>query len=91
MKVGLVNVAYDSTTGESRKLIFVADNHRIKSYAWGPPSANHANEEVDRKALPMHTMGLESFVEPLAVLSNGCIVLYAPEKVRQVFGAYTHH
>jgi hypothetical protein len=66
VRVGLSDVAYDSAADEERKLIFVADHSRIKSYAWGSPSENYA------KPVAMHTLSSEgsSSKGPLAVVNG---------------------
>ena len=69
VKIGLSDIAYWTTTDEERKLMFAADDDRIKSYAWGPPSGNNY-----RGGLPTHTMDTGSYSGPLAVLSGGRLV-----------------
>ncbi|KAF8634682.1 hypothetical protein AX15_000783 [Amanita polypyramis BW_CC] len=66
-KVGLTALACHITTDASRKLIFIADNDRIKSFAWGSTS----NGEMLDEAFPIHTMASGRRNGPLAVLSNG--------------------
>jgi hypothetical protein len=70
VKVALSDIAYDSATDENRKLIFVADNNRIKSYAWGSMDS----EKFYRKALPTHTLSSGSWSGPLALLPNGHLI-----------------
>ena len=73
LQVGLSDVAYDSTTDEQRKLIFVADHSRIKSYAWGTPSGDSGSGENYTKLVPMHTLssiGPGSSRGPLAVING---------------------
>jgi hypothetical protein len=55
VRVGLSDVAYDSTTDEQRKLIFIADHSRIKSYAWGSPSEVGTGGNF-AQTVPMHTL-----------------------------------
>jgi hypothetical protein len=73
LQVGLSDVAYDSTTDEQRKLIFVADHSRIKSYAWGSSSESDGSGENYTKLVPTHTLsskGSDRARGPLAV-NNG--------------------
>ncbi|KAG6917861.1 hypothetical protein DXG01_000766 [Tephrocybe rancida] len=50
---------------ESRKLLFAADDERIKSFAWATP-----NGDLHEVALPVHTMNSKLFQGPLAILQN---------------------
>jgi hypothetical protein len=70
IKVALSDIAYDSTTDENRKLIFVADDNRIKSYAWGSIDS----DKFYRKPLPTHTLSSGSWSGPLAILPNGHLI-----------------
>ncbi|EGN98975.1 hypothetical protein SERLA73DRAFT_73551 [Serpula lacrymans var. lacrymans S7.3] len=65
--VALSGIAYASATDEDRKLIFVADDHRIKSYAWGNRQRNF------EEAVPVHTLNSQDCQGPLIVL-NGRIL-----------------
>ncbi|KAJ1302214.1 hypothetical protein OPQ81_001038 [Rhizoctonia solani] len=65
---GLASVAFHGAVDEARRLIFVGDNDRIKSYEWGNPS------EVYEELLPVHTMETEDSEGPMTVLPNGSIV-----------------
>lgn len=71
VKTGLSNIAYWTTTDEERKLLFAADNDRIKSFAWAPLSPSGNNY---RDGLPTHTMDSGHYSGPLAVLSGGRLV-----------------
>jgi hypothetical protein len=68
--VKLSDIAYHSATDENRKLIFVADDNRIKSYAWG----SAGSEEFHNEALPTHTLASGSWSGPLAILPNGHLI-----------------
>jgi WD40 repeat protein len=73
VQVGLSDVAYDSTTDEQRKLVFVADHSRIKSYAWGSPSQNSRSGVNYAKPVPMHTLsskGSNGAKGPLAIVNG---------------------
>ncbi|KZP24576.1 hypothetical protein FIBSPDRAFT_735589 [Athelia psychrophila] len=48
--VGLKGIVYHSVIEDDRKLIWVADEDRVKSFAWPNTSTS------DQKALPMHTL-----------------------------------
>ncbi|KAJ6596299.1 hypothetical protein DFH09DRAFT_1407418 [Mycena vulgaris] len=66
--VGLTEVAWTSATDESRKLMFIADTWRVKSYAW----AHEQSGEIYDRALPTHTLHTGShhgpfMFSPLAV------------------------
>ncbi|KAF8192387.1 hypothetical protein K438DRAFT_1720617 [Mycena galopus ATCC 62051] len=68
-KVGLTELAWTSATDESKKLMFVADKWRVKSYAW----ADENTGAIYDKALPTHTL-YTNHEGPLHVLSPGCIL-----------------
>ncbi|RDB26136.1 hypothetical protein Hypma_006198 [Hypsizygus marmoreus] len=65
VEVGLAEIAYHSAIDEPPKLIFVADDERVKSYAWG------SQDKVHKKPLPTHTMDSADWKGPLTVLSGG--------------------
>ncbi|KAJ7184810.1 hypothetical protein C8R46DRAFT_1343810 [Mycena filopes] len=65
--VGLTDPAWTSATDESRKLMFVADKWRVKSYAW----ADAQTGALHRKGLPTHTLESEKHHGPLHVLAPG--------------------
>ncbi|KAJ6537232.1 hypothetical protein DFH09DRAFT_1249770 [Mycena vulgaris] len=65
--VGLTGIAWASTTDENKKLIFVADTSRVKSYAW----ADEESGEVYDTALPTHTLKTDRHAGPLHVLGAG--------------------
>ncbi|CAE6481558.1 unnamed protein product [Rhizoctonia solani] len=65
---GLAGVAFHGAIDESRRLIFVADDDRIKSYEWGSAS------EVYKDLLPVHTLDSELSRGPITVLPNGSLV-----------------
>ncbi|KAJ6566797.1 hypothetical protein B0H19DRAFT_714156 [Mycena capillaripes] len=66
-EVGLTEIAWTSVTDESKKLMFVADTWRVKSYAW----ADRHSGEIYRKALPTHTLRSDSHHGPLHILAPG--------------------
>ncbi|KAJ7433995.1 hypothetical protein FB451DRAFT_1380096 [Mycena latifolia] len=66
-KVGLTELALASTMDEDRKLIFVADSWRIKSYAW----ADEQSGKVYRNALPTYTLKTDQHDGPLHVIAPG--------------------
>ncbi|KAJ7156535.1 hypothetical protein C8R43DRAFT_1234769 [Mycena crocata] len=69
-EVGLTQIAFAAAVFDERKLMFVADEHRIKSYAWG----DAATGEVYREARPTHTLHSAKSHGPLAFLPGGhCI------------------
>lgn len=70
INVTLSDIAYHSATDESRKLIFVADDNRIKSCSWG----SIESEEFYNKALPTHTLASGPWSGPLALLPNGHLI-----------------
>ncbi|THU82419.1 hypothetical protein K435DRAFT_691509 [Dendrothele bispora CBS 962.96] len=78
-KVGLNNVAHQIETDEQRKLVFIADEDRIKSYDWSSleeeqeVSINRARRKrkANQDLLPKHTMDSEGFSGPLLMLPNG--------------------
>ncbi|KAG9094810.1 hypothetical protein FS749_011777 [Ceratobasidium sp. UAMH 11750] len=76
LKPGLADVAVHATTDESRRLIFVADKHRVKSFAWAAP-----NGEIYEEPHPTHTLASGQARGPLAVFPNGTIVKAGVGKV----------
>jgi hypothetical protein len=66
LKVGLTEIAFSSTADTKRKLIFLADSSRVKSYAW----ANEQTGTVYKAVLPTHTLGTPQHHGPLAVLAS---------------------
>ncbi|KAJ7017732.1 hypothetical protein C8F04DRAFT_1154867 [Mycena alexandri] len=68
--VGLSDIAYAATTDEQRKLIFVADSYRIKSYAW----RDRITGKIHKKGLPMHTLASRKHSGPLAVVTSGTLL-----------------
>lgn len=71
MDPGLSNVARYVVTDEDRKLVFLADDDRIKSFSWAP-----SHDGTVRSRLPnVHTMNsLRDFSGPISLLPNGRIV-----------------
>ncbi|PSS03512.1 hypothetical protein PHLCEN_2v3980 [Hermanssonia centrifuga] len=59
----LADVAYHIAVDESHKLMFMADNDRIKSYSW-----------ENGKGTPVHTLNSNNHQGPLALLPNGRIL-----------------
>ncbi|KAF8145877.1 hypothetical protein K438DRAFT_1991437 [Mycena galopus ATCC 62051] len=66
--VGLRGIGYSAAIDEERKLIFVADDDRVKSYVWASQSG-----EIYKSARPAHTLD-SSTDGPLAVLPGGRFV-----------------
>ncbi|KAI0671413.1 quinon protein alcohol dehydrogenase-like superfamily [Trametes maxima] len=70
MEPGLSNVARYVTTDEERKLIFLADDDRVKSFSW----AQNAKGKVPKRLRNIHTMDSQrEFCGPLVVIPNGRI------------------
>ncbi|KAJ7302656.1 hypothetical protein DFH08DRAFT_904878 [Mycena albidolilacea] len=65
-EVGLSEIAYSAAIDNERKLIFVADDSRIKSYAWGTGTG-----EIYKAARPTHTLRSSKSRGPLAILPGG--------------------
>ncbi|KAG8708519.1 hypothetical protein FRC08_018857 [Ceratobasidium sp. 394] len=55
---------------ETRQLIFVGDNDRIKSYAWAAPNG----ERYERTPHPTHTLKCRRESGPITILPNGTII-----------------
>lgn len=68
VEIPLANIAYHSITDESRRLIFVGDHDRVKSYDWGAPNASGNNP---RRPLAAHTLDSGELNGPMAVLPDG--------------------
>ncbi|KAJ7093305.1 hypothetical protein B0H15DRAFT_929547 [Mycena belliarum] len=68
--VGLSEVAYACATDEQKKLIFVADRARVKSYAWADPRTG----KIHKNARPTHTLASPAHAGPLAVLTPGTLL-----------------
>lgn len=60
VKTGLAGIVYNTVISESKRLIFAADEDRVKTFAWGPEGA-----------LPVHTIDSDDHQGPLALLDNG--------------------
>lgn len=68
MEPGLSNVAHYIATDESRKLVFVADNDRIKSFSF----ARNFAGKVPKRLTGVHTMNSQrTFDGPMLLLPNG--------------------
>ncbi|KAJ7128668.1 hypothetical protein C8R44DRAFT_873362 [Mycena epipterygia] len=68
--VGLSEVAFACATDEQRKLIFLADDYRIKSYAW----ANQQTGEIYEEGLATHTLSSRNHTGAIAVLTSGSVI-----------------
>jgi hypothetical protein len=68
--VGLMDIAYQAVVDEQKKLIFVADESRIKSFSWASPSVDGHTWHNLRSALPVHTLHSGSFDGPLHVIGD---------------------
>lgn len=63
---GLIHIAYTITLNEDRKLIFVGDSDRVKSYSWDVEFGRY------RTSLPaVHTLNTCEAPGPLEILPNG--------------------
>jgi hypothetical protein len=69
VKVGLEDVARHMAVDESRQLIFVGDDNRVKSYAWGIPGSKY-----HKNPLPTHTFKSAGARGPITILPNGAII-----------------
>lgn len=66
---GLGEVAYTIALDEDRKLIFIGDSDRVKSYSWDAKFTGH------RASLPaVHTLDAGRASGPLSVLPNGRVI-----------------
>ncbi|KAF8755580.1 WD40 repeats protein [Rhizoctonia solani] len=63
----LAGVAFHGMIDEGRRLVFLGDDDRIKSYEWG------SSTEVYREPLPVHTLDTESCRGPM-MGPNGSVV-----------------
>jgi WD40 repeat protein len=70
LQPGLKGVAYHMAFDEGRRLIFVGDEGRVKSYAW----AKTTGENYEDEPHPTHTLNSDRFSGPITVLPNGTIV-----------------
>lgn len=66
---GLADVAYHMAVDESRRLVFVGDESRVKSYAWMNPDGTYYDD-----LLPVHTLDTDRSSGPITILPNGAIV-----------------
>ncbi|KAF8640230.1 hypothetical protein AX16_010127 [Volvariella volvacea WC 439] len=62
--VGLADVAYHSAVDGPRRLIFVGDDDRIKSYTWGSKNKNFED------AHPTHTLSSSGYRGPMVILND---------------------
>ncbi|KAJ6492040.1 hypothetical protein C8R45DRAFT_191124 [Mycena sanguinolenta] len=67
--VGLTGIAFTCAIDESNKLMFVADDSRVKSYAWADSSGAIYDE-----GFPVHTLETDNYEGPLHVLSPGRMI-----------------
>ncbi|CAE6443774.1 unnamed protein product [Rhizoctonia solani] len=65
---GLANIAFHSAIDDDRRLIFIGDGKRVKSYEWGTAEADYRNP------LPVHTLDSGNAEGPIAILSNGTVL-----------------
>ncbi|KAF8071505.1 hypothetical protein FPV67DRAFT_876444 [Lyophyllum atratum] len=65
IETGLEEPSRELAFDEQRKLVFVADEDRIKSFAWGVPGGDDY-----LRAMPTHTMDSEPWDGPIALLSG---------------------
>ncbi|KAG8719134.1 hypothetical protein FRC09_011581 [Ceratobasidium sp. 395] len=70
MEPGLVDVARHMALDETRQLIFIGDDNRVKSYAWATPTG----ENYEREPHPTHTLDCDLVEGPIAVLPNGTVI-----------------
>ncbi|KAG8731631.1 hypothetical protein FRC11_003223 [Ceratobasidium sp. 423] len=68
LEPGLADIAYHAAVDDARRLIFIGDGKRVKSYEWG------TNTEVYRDPLPVHTLNSGHAEGPITTLPNGTVV-----------------
>jgi hypothetical protein len=68
--IRLEDIAYHTAMDEQRRLLFVADEERIKSFAWASPSEQASGEGHGHSGLPVHTMNSSGFKGPMHI-ANG--------------------
>ncbi|CAE6517139.1 unnamed protein product [Rhizoctonia solani] len=68
-KVGLTGNVSQMTLDEQRRLIFVADEDRIKSFQWAS-----ADEPYFSRPIPKHTMYSKGFDGPMTAFANYALV-----------------
>ncbi|CUA74738.1 DENN domain and WD repeat-containing protein SCD1 [Rhizoctonia solani] len=61
-------VGYHATIDETRRLIFLGDDRRIKSYEWGSPT------EVYSDPLPVHNLNTEQCTGPMTIVDNRSVL-----------------
>ncbi|QRW23501.1 WD40 domain-containing protein [Rhizoctonia solani] len=64
----LADVASHGVIDEARRLIFLGDDDRIKSYEWG------SSTEVYENLFPVHTLDTKHYQGPMMVLPDGSVV-----------------
>ncbi|KAH8832872.1 WD40-repeat-containing domain protein [Flagelloscypha sp. PMI_526] len=74
VKVGLSHIAYDGVLDISRKLVYVADDDRIKSYGYGQ----------ENSTIPVHTLR-SSGKGPLHLLDGGSKLIRAAKGIIDVW------
>ncbi|KAG8708518.1 hypothetical protein FRC08_018856 [Ceratobasidium sp. 394] len=67
---GLAHVAFHLTVDENRRLIFVGDERRVKSYAWAASDGEIYEDEPS----PTHTLASGQNDGPMTVLPDGTLV-----------------
>ncbi|EPQ52734.1 hypothetical protein GLOTRDRAFT_140371 [Gloeophyllum trabeum ATCC 11539] len=68
----LSEVAREVFADEERKLVWLADSRRVKSFSWVPGEQQRRSRS--KGGVPMHTLASGGFDGPLAVLANGTVV-----------------
>ncbi|KAH7332732.1 hypothetical protein B0J17DRAFT_771516 [Rhizoctonia solani] len=68
-EVGLAGIPRYMTLDENQRLIFVADNDRIKSFEWAS-----SNGSYHKRPLAIHTLSSKQINGPIATLPNGALI-----------------
>lgn len=70
IEVGLADIPYHSAMDARRRLVFVADEDRIKSFVWASPSEHSSGGGHGHSGLPVHTLDSSDFSGPLHVVND---------------------
>lgn len=80
---GLTSVASSVVVDDSRKLVYVTDGSRIKSYRWDDSESEDSGEDRELKAV--HTMNCQTGNSPIGLLDRGAKLLRVGRKGLEVW------
>ncbi|KAI0030622.1 hypothetical protein K488DRAFT_53845 [Vararia minispora EC-137] len=79
-EVGLQEVATGLRLDGGRKLVYVADGHRVKSYTWTSSSGNDDGGDDADNVLPVHTLDSFRFEHAMILHNSGAKLMRSGSK-----------